>query len=152
ANRLAQPFDIIAWPAREHIDAPVRIGFPDVPGRSQIVLEQPGLEIETVRIDRAVRALQAHDKLPALAGMRLRDLALCPAVAVLRCVPCERDPRRYDRAWRQHPLDLERETRAAVYSLRQLVDDADQLDVATFPGRRQRVGEAQLGAPCCVEK
>src|SRR5215472_6210008 len=84
--------------------------------------------------------------------MRLRGLALCVAVAVLRCVPCERDPRRYDRAWRQHLLDLERETRAAVYSLRQLVDDADQLDVATFPGRRQRVGEAQLGAPCCVEK
>src|SRR5215813_10382616 len=152
ANRLAQPFDIVAWPARERIDAPVCIGFPHIPGRSQIVLEQPGLEIETVRIDRSVRALQAHDKLPALAGMRLRGLALCVAVAVLRCVPCERDPRRYDRAWRQHPLDLERETRAAIDPLRQLVDDADQLEVMAFPGRGQRVGEAQLSAPCCVKE
>src|SRR5215470_4664136 len=152
ANRLAQPFNIVAWPARERIDAPVCIGFPDIPGRSQIVLEQPGLEIETVRIDRAVRALQAHDKLPALAGMRLRGLALYVAVAVLRCVPCERDSRRHDRTWRQHALDLERETRAAVYSLRQLVDDADQLDVMAFPGRGQHVGEAQLGAPCCVKE
>ena len=80
-----------------------------------------------------MRALELHGKRPAFTRVKLRNLG-AGLVFAPRSIPAEREPRRHDRAGGDDSLDRERQTRASRSNLRQLVDDADDIDVAAFPG------------------
>src|SRR5207245_4991848 len=82
---------------------------------------------------------------------QLRNI-LARALASPRPVPPERQPRRDDGSRSQHLLHRKRESFAALLGLRQLVDHADDLDVASFPDAGQLVGEPRFRAPCGIEK
>src|SRR2546430_1325762 len=73
-DRFAQSSDIVARPSRERIEPPVALAVAHVAGCAKLVLEQPRLDIEAVRIDCAVRALETHRERPALAAMQLRKV------------------------------------------------------------------------------
>lgn len=90
-----------------------------------------------------MRALQADDQLPALAGFHRRQ-----AVRVRRLpVPGNGDPR-WDRGVRrQDPFDAQVKARATVEFMRQAVDRADDGDVPTFLLARQRVRQGDVGKP-----
>ena len=59
--------------AGESVHPPVALVGAHVARRAEAVLEQPRLDVEAMRVDRAVRSLQADDELPALAGGDLRN-------------------------------------------------------------------------------
>src|SRR5712671_1141226 len=67
-NRLARCFyqveEVVA-----RAEPPLLAALADVAGGADAALEEPGLVIEAVRVDVAVRAAQAHREQPALAGM-----------------------------------------------------------------------------------
>ena len=149
ANGLAQSLHIIARPARERIEASVALVVANVAGGTQLVLQEPRFDVEAVRVHRPMRALELHGKRPAFTRVKLRNLG-AGLVFAPRSIPAEREPRRHDRAEGDDSLDRERQTRASRSNLRQLVDDADDIDVAAFPGGGQLVGEPDLGAPCAV--
>ena len=145
-DRFAQANDVVARPSGKRREPPVGVALADVTGRAELVFEKPGLDIEAVRIDRTVRALEAHGEIPTLASAQLRNI-FARALASPRPVPPERQPRRDDGSRSQHLLHRKRESFAALLGLRQLVDHADDLDVASFPDAGQLVGEPRFRAP-----
>src|SRR6185437_7692670 len=72
ANALAGPLHVIAGPSDECVDPRIRRIASYVARRTQVVLEKPRLEVETVRIDVAVRALQPQRERPSLARVHGR--------------------------------------------------------------------------------
>ncbi len=116
-----------------------------VPRSAELVLEEPGFDVEAVRVHRSVRPLQADDELPTFSGRDRGDSIRGAAFPDLR-IPGERQPAGNDRARGERALDRERETRAALRGLRQVVDDTDDRDILALPFRRQRVSQAHFSA------
>ena len=146
AHRRARPLHVIGGTAGKRREPRVRVIGAHVTRCTQAVLEQPGFDVEAVRIDGAMRALQANDKPPALAGRNPGHRVDRAALLPLR-VPRERELSRHDGAGRLDTLDGEHETRAARRSLRQVVDHADERDVLALPHRRQLIGKPHSCAP-----
>jgi hypothetical protein len=97
-----------------------------------------------------MRALEAHRHLPAFAGaQRLADKFLTIAVAL---IPGQHDARRHHGSCGRHRFNGKFETATLAEILRQRGNDADQFDVAPFPGGRQGIGKANLGPPGCPRK
>ena len=144
AHAKAQALDDIVRPP-DHLRQALRRILADVAGRPDVAFEQPGFVIETVRVGVAVRALQAHRQSPALAGFqRLADEFFAVALAL---VPRQHDPLWNHGCYGRHLFNGKFEAAALAEILRQRRDDADHLDVAPFPCGRQRIGQADVGAP-----
>lgn len=116
------------------------------------LLVQPKLRASTCTyagIGVAVRALQPDRQLPALARLDVPD-GLARAVPAL--VPRQRHVRRRAHGGIERVLDPEVEADALVETVRQRLDDADDVQVAALVGRRQRRGKRRLGQQCrpCV--
>ena len=115
---------------------------PHVPGRAHAALEEPRFIVEPVGIRRTMRALQAHGETPALARFYFgRRGAPIPASPI---PPRYGDALRHARLGRQHMLDVQLEAHAALVRLWQARNDADDLDVASFPLQRQCIVEPDL--------
>lgn len=101
-----------------------------------------------MRVEVAVRTLEPHRELPALAGMQCRFAAPVVRAGVdggkTGLIACERNVRGHGRTGSQHPLHVEFEALAALLALRQARHHADELDIAAFPRRRQRLGKAHM--------
>src|SRR6185312_16124383 len=67
ANALACTLHVVAGASGKAVDPEVRRIVPNVAGCAKVVLEQPRLEVEAVRIDVAVRPLEPKRQGPALA-------------------------------------------------------------------------------------
>jgi hypothetical protein len=116
---------------------------PYVTGRADAALEQPGLVVEAVRVDVAVRPAKAHRQPPALAGMHLA-LGLGLLFAGDRAaIPGQQDLLRQPLAVGRR-LHLELEAHAALHACRQAGDHADHVDIPPFELRRQPVAHAQV--------
>ena len=100
-----------------------------------------------MRIDVAVRTLEAQHQRPALACMH--DGARRGRRIVARPLrePRKRHPPRDRGAGGQYAFDRERESRAVVSLVRQVVDDAGDAYVAVLPRNGHRIGETEIGAP-----
>ena len=121
----------------------------DVAGGADALLEQPCLVVEAVRVGIAVRALQAHDEAPALAGMHERRIGGDGAI------PGQDDGRRHGRIWRVDLRHVKLEAHATGETVRQACYDTGHGDVAAFIGTRQRVAQGEMGkqrGPADAEK
>ena len=148
-HRRPRALDVIARPSGKRRDPRIGRVVADVACRTDAVLEQPRLDIESVRIDRAVRALHPDGQPPALAGDERRHVIGRAVLALLR-EPRQRDQRRHVCVRGLDPLDGEREAGAACGLLRDAVDHADERNVPALPFRRERISEPAFGAPCGV--
>lgn len=86
-----------------------------------------------------MRALQAHDEAPALAGMHARRIGGDGAI------PGQDDGRRHGRTWCVDVRHVELEAHATGETVRQACDDTGHGDVAAFVGTRQRVVQGEMG-------
>ena len=121
-------------------------GRTHVTGGADAAFEQPRLVIEAMGIQVAVRALEAHREVPALAGAhRDRGRGLVVRV-VVAAIPGQRDARRHTG---HRLLHLKLEAHTAFQRLRQACDHAGQFDVAAFQRARQFVGQARLRKNSC---
>ena len=153
AHLMTQTLDDIGW-TPDHPVHPLRRILAHVAGGPDVAFEQPGFVIEAVGIGVAVRPLEAHRQLPALAGAQWRTLenfAVAPPL-----VPRQHDSSGNDccctprvlPVWCGQPLfHIEFEAAALAEILRQTRDDADDLDIAPFPFTWQLLGQPQLGTP-----
>ncbi len=149
AHALARALDVVRRAPGERIEQRIAIAASDVAGGAQAALEHPRLDVEPVRVDRAVRPLQSHDEAPALAR---RDVGHLIAVPSLRTCAYQASDRRAGTIARgvsmRSTAKAKRVPRAD--DLRQVVDDADERDIDALPFGRQRVGEPDLRAPARV--
>ncbi len=129
---LARTLHVIDHPPGEGLDARVVAAGTHVARRAQLVLQQPCLEVEAVRVDGAVRTLEADGEAPPFRCAD--DGHIRGAIACAR-KPCERQPRGHHGTGREDALDREREARAARRRARQLVDHAHERDVDALPAR-----------------
>src|SRR5471032_1750021 len=121
--------------AEDEIVQPLIIGRrTHVAGRAQALLQQPDFVIEAHRVGVAVRALQAHGELPALARLHVADHIGLPA---LPRVPRQRHMRRHAHRVARHAFDREVEAHAVLEIVGQIIDDADQRHIAAFVRFRQ---------------
>jgi hypothetical protein len=138
ADRLARAFDQVEEiiPRAEKLrPAPLA----HVSRRADAALEQPGLVVEAVRIDVAVRAAQPHGQEPSLAGM---DRAAEDRGRVFiggAAIPGQQELSRQMSVRRGafHRLDVELEAHAALAGRRQARHHPDHLQVAPFELRRE---------------
>ncbi len=72
AHALARSLDVVRCAPGERIEQRVALAASDVAGGAQAALEHPRLDVEPVRVDRAVRTLESNDEAPALARQRCR--------------------------------------------------------------------------------
>ena len=118
----------------------------------QPLLPQPELVVEAVRVDVAVRRLQAHRHAPALAGVQLgsHPLQFQHAVGIgdRSPVPAQVDLRRHPhrRAGGRCVFDFQPEAQPGVVSLRHRRDHAGHVDVAALQLRLQAAGGELNGA------
>ena len=112
--------------------APIALVVAHIAGGAQIVGQQPRFDVEAMRVDGSVRALQPDRDRPALAGVQHRhvDRRCADREAA---VPGKRHTGRHAGFGREDAFDGEGETCAAIGRLRQLVDYADKADIATLP-------------------
>src|SRR6266550_3115070 len=85
AYRLAGARNIVGGARGECIDAAIVIVRAHIAGRAKFVLKKPRLDVETMRVNGAMRPLEPHGEGPALAGMDLGDRGLCALLCVLLC-------------------------------------------------------------------
>ena len=96
-----------------------------------------------MRVGVAVRALQAHDKAPAFAGLHEGRIGGAGAV------PGQDDFGRHSGAGRVDMRDVELEAHAAVEAVRQARDDAGHRDIVAFVCARQRIAQSNVGKKRC---
>ena len=155
---LAGALDMIAGAPRERVHPDVGPRIADIAGGTKVSFEQPRLEIESGRIDTAVRPFQPHGQSPAFAGVNdRRRRSVAPSadkkrIAIARREPRKRDPFRNDGARRIDMLDRERKPHSLRGRLRQIVDDTANLYVALFPRRWKLVGQPDLRTPAGVRE
>ena len=82
---------MIVEPAGERACAHVVRGLPYVTGRTKVVLEEPGFEIEAMRIHMAMRPLESREERPALACVHNWSAARIDVI-VGGLEPTKRDP------------------------------------------------------------
>ena len=112
------------------------------PGRPQVALEQPRLEVESARVLHAMRPLQSHGELPALRWLQRGCVV----------VPTKQKPARHGDLWREHPLHVELETHAPLEPRRQRRDHAFDDDVLALVGKGKCIGKAQRGVDTGVQE
>ena len=100
ADALARALHVIVRATGEGADADVGRIVAHIAGGAQVVLEQPRLEIEPVRVDVAVRPLETHRQRPALSGVNDRRMRGVSLARCARRIPRERDATRDDGARR----------------------------------------------------
>lgn len=157
AHRLARALDRMPPGRREALRRRIARAGADVAGGLHVLLPEPELLVEAVRIETPVRRLEPHREAPALARMQRRGRAgFGLAVGGLVAVPGERDARRHAR--RRRPgagvhggrpagrFHVEPETHAALVALRHLRHHPDQQQVAPFDRGVQRAGQEEAGA------
>ncbi len=112
-----------------------------VAGRDDATLEREPLEVETTRIDDAAWPLEAQAQLPAPAwiGQRLAQVVPGDAHATAQ--------RQFD-AVERRAFDAQRETPCVDAASRQLVEYADDVEVAAFQRARQACVERRIRSPC----
>ena len=118
-------------------------------GGADLLLEQPQLAIEAVRVHRAVRAPQAHRHLPALAGPQVGPQPVDPAVVGQAVQPHQRHARRHAARAElivECTVDGQHEAHALGRHLRHLVDHADEQQIAPFERRCELLGQTVAGA------
>src|SRR5262250_719013 len=81
ADDFARALNVIAGTPREGVEPPAVIAGADETGGAELVLEEPGFDVEPVRIHRAVGALEPHAERPALAGVDIRHIRALVVVA-----------------------------------------------------------------------
>ena len=151
AYRLAVARDVVFWPAGKSIEPAIGVVVAHIAGGAQIVDQQPRFDVEAMRVDGSVRALQPDRDRPALAGVQHRPVDGRRADREA-AVPGKRHTRRHAGFGGDDAFDGEGKTYAAISRLRQLVDHPDKADIAALPCGRQRIGEPKFGAPRGVEK
>ena len=104
AHRRARALHVVGCAARKRCEPHVRIIVAHVTCRAEAVLQQPRFDIETVRVHRSVRTLEADDQAPALPCDEIRDVVDVAILAALR-IPRERQMLRNRRAFGFHALD-----------------------------------------------
>jgi hypothetical protein len=145
AYGLPEALNQIVRPHDQGIDADVAFGLADVTGRPEAAFEQPGLEIEAVRIQAAMGALQAYGQAPALTcpqGWRRLHFIVC--LGSPTTIPGQGNARRQGG---RCMLDGELESHAALEGLRQAGHDAEHLEIAAFAAFRQSIGQSMLRTP-----
>src|SRR4029078_11903154 len=111
---LSRALDMVAGAPRDRVHPDVGPRIADIAGGTKVSFEQPRLEIESGRIDTAVRPFQPHGQSPAFAGVNdRRRRSVAPSadkkrIAIARREPRKRDPSRNDGARRIDMLDRER--------------------------------------------
>ena len=112
-------------------------------GGAHALFQQPRFVIEAVRVGVAVRALQAHDKAPALDGLHEGRIGGAGAV------PGQDDLGRHGSAGRVDMRGVELEAHAAIEAVRQARDDAGHRDIVTFSCARQCIAQRNVGKKRC---
>src|SRR3569832_64742 len=151
-NAIAQPaaaaLDGMRKSGNESVKPPVhlriRIG-PHRAGCAHVLLKQPGFVIEAERIGIAMRAAQAHQQLPAFAGLHMGD-RLHVAISKTR-IPGQGYPWRHgDRMpFRvQCPFHRKNEAHPLLEGVRQAIDRADHHDILSLQFLWQRSGKIMM--------
>jgi hypothetical protein len=109
-----------------------------VAGGAHALPQQPGFVIETVGVGVPVRTLQAHRQAPAFARADRQGV-------IRAAVPRQGELRRNAGAFSQDGFDRELEADALAEIVRQLVDRADDLDIAPFVRLVQLPGQHGVG-------
>jgi hypothetical protein len=148
-------FDERAGAPHERIEQAIAVTCAHVTGGAHALLQQPRFVIEAARIRVAVRTLQAHRELPALAGLDVANRLPAAARAAQGRVPRQRDMRWHGDGGIEAAFDVQVEAHAAVEAVRQAVHKADDGHVAAFVGARQLLvprSRAQQRGPGCAEQ
>ena len=145
ANLLPQPLDQITRCHDKIAEPGVALRFADITRSADVALEQPGFVIEAVGIQVAMRALQAHPQVPALARRhRWRGVKVVVILRAPTAIPRQGNP---GGDCRRSILDIEVEAHAAFELLRQRGDNTDDFDIAPLVGFGQGIAKALLRAP-----
>ena len=141
ANRLAQHLNGIARTPDARVEAFGNILGTHIAGGADAALEKPGLVVEAMGIQVAVRSLQAHCEAPALAGPH-RHMRAFIGIGITSPIPGQRHPRRHAG---QGLLDVEGKAYPAFQLLGQAGDHTAHFDVLTFECLRQFVRQTPMG-------
>ena len=149
AQDFAAAFDEICRAQHQAVQARV-CARAHIAGRADGTLQQPGLVVEAVGIDAAVRPPQAHGQAPALAGADRRSLL--ERLATEAVIPGERNAPRQARRVGRVLVHVEIEAHAALERLRQTRHHAGDCQIHTLQLPRQPLGQAPLGPGRGIEK
>src|SRR2546423_10682202 len=84
AYRLAGPGDVVARPRGERVNASIVIVGAHIARGAKVILKEPCLEVEAVRIDGTVGAFEPHREGPAFAGVDREECRLDARISVAR--------------------------------------------------------------------
>ena len=140
AHRAAQPVHLLHEGLRRIVEQ-LRVAA-HVAGGPDAAFQQPGLVVETVRIGKAMRALQPHHQAPALTRARRRPRSSLAPLAI---------PGQQHAAWNSGfgGLDVKNEAPAVADCLWQAGDTPDHHQIGPFAHPCQLVRKPPLGAQRC---